>query len=102
MAVTLEREALERALVSEQAEVRLLQQELSMAGAVADALEEAQAQLEEARLAIAAQQEQAQEQGEQLAEERERAARLGDELERVRAWPCRALALVGLCVLGGV
>ncbi len=44
--MTLEKEAVERALLGEQAEVRLLQQELGMLSHVADALDQAQGQLQ--------------------------------------------------------
>ncbi len=46
MGLTLEKEAVERVLLQEQAEVRLLQQELGVMAQVADALEESQAQLQ--------------------------------------------------------
>lgn len=46
VATTLEKEAIERVLLQEQAEVRMLQQELGVMAHVATALEETQAQLQ--------------------------------------------------------
>ncbi|GLI67412.1 hypothetical protein VaNZ11_011607 [Volvox africanus] len=87
VAMTLEKEAVERVLLQEQAEVRMLQQELGVMSQVATALEETQAQLQEARLAVAHQQEELQERDQQLVACREREAQLVTELsaERERA-----------------
>ncbi|GIL55169.1 hypothetical protein Vafri_10769 [Volvox africanus] len=87
VAMTLEKEAVERVLLQEQAEVRMLQQELGVMSQVATALEETQAQLQEARLAVAHQQEELQERDQQLVACREREAQLETELaaERERA-----------------
>ncbi|GIL82713.1 hypothetical protein Vretifemale_11546, partial [Volvox reticuliferus] len=78
--MTLEKEAVERVLLQEQAEVRMLQQELGVMSQVATALEETQAQLLEARLAVAHQQEELQERDQQLIAYREREAQLVAEL----------------------
>ncbi|GLC68628.1 hypothetical protein PLESTF_000716600 [Pleodorina starrii] len=84
VSLTLEKEAVERVLVQEQAEVRLLQQELGVMAQVAGALEQSQAQLQEARLAVAHQQQELQERDQKLAVTRDRAAELEAELAAER------------------
>ncbi|KAG2451177.1 hypothetical protein HYH02_003784 [Chlamydomonas schloesseri] len=84
VSLTLEREALERALVGEQGEVRLLQQELGLMGQVADALEESQAQLQETRLAVAHLQQEVVERDQQLDAGRAREAELLQQLADAR------------------
>ncbi|EFJ41501.1 hypothetical protein VOLCADRAFT_98490 [Volvox carteri f. nagariensis] len=80
VAMTLEKEAVERLLVQEQAEVRMLQQELGVMAQVTAALEDTQAQLQEARLAVAHQQQELQERDQQLAASRQREVQLMEEL----------------------